>query len=144
MEKFEAYLDDIGISSPIKNRIKAIVFEYEMLIGQNIDDIFVSEYLNSEGGKELESMWLFNEHCLMEAKSFINSDDFDIAPFSNGICHLEVKKDNFDFKSVNDKSRLTVELRLKTLVSGEFKATGKNCIHLFQILKKYLLKNLNQ
>jgi hypothetical protein len=143
MRKFDKYLEDIGISIPIRNRIYTIVAEYESISTFTVDDIFISEYLNNEGGREMTSLYMLNNNYLMEAKGFIISDNYDWVPIHSRIFYIQIVKQEFDFVMVSEKSKMTINLALVNQVTAALNATGNNCPYLLNLYKRYFLVNIN-
>jgi len=80
----------------------------------------------------------------MEAKQFITKDNFDITPIRNRIIHWAIQKQDYDFKKAREKSRLYLQIRLDTGISGDFKSSNENCDYLRDIIKKYVMPNLKE
>lgn len=128
------YLRDLNLESD--DRIREIISFYEKL-NIEIKDIFVSEYVKKDGTPVFESLYLFNDHILMEAKNFNSSDNFDMIKIEN-FNHWEIKKDNYDFEEARINSKIYLGL-YSGLTSAELKATGKNCDKLKEIFMGYIL-----
>lgn len=140
---FEQYLNGIGIVDLFYERTELVVQFYERLYPDEIKDIFVCEYIDNEGKRQYESLWLFSSRAIMmEAKRFLTDDDFDATPFSKRIVYWKVNKTEFDFENPTEKSRLTVEFHLVHNISGTLKASKENCNNLYHVLKKWILPNM--
>jgi len=143
-EEFIEYLKFIGLTETLCKRIEAIYKFYRDLCPDEITGIFVTDYTMGDGSREYENLWFFSEKYAMEAKQFIIKDDFDITPIKNGIHYWRIQKQEYDFKKATEKSRLYLEFRLGTGISGEFKASKENCDYLRDIILKYVLPNLKE
>jgi hypothetical protein len=144
-EYFTHYLESIGITDPIIKRIEEVYKFYERILTdelkEEIIDIFVTDYVLKDGTRQYENLWFFSKNYVMEAKLFIQQDDFDICPYVKEIDYLVIKKESYDFINFNEKSKLYMEYVSKTN-NGELKATKENCDHLKNIYLKYMLPNV--
>ena len=79
----------------------------------------------------------------MEAKSFINKDDFDLTLLDNRINYWEVESKDYDFEQITPQSRLRLFFRLYgSDIVGDLKVSRENCAHLMSILREYIIPNL--
>jgi len=143
-KEFIDYLESIDIKEGVLlDRIESIYKFYSEMCPDEIVDIFVTDYIDSEGRREYENLWFFSDRYVMEAKGFAaGKDDFDIAPIKDRVEYYEIRKQDYDFKEATDKSRLHLNIKWDTGVSGEFKAAKENCNALIGIILKYVKKNL--
>lgn len=139
------YLENIGITGELTAKVEAVFNFYTKYIGCQLDDIFVSEFLNKDGSRVFENLWFFNKNYCFEAKQFMTTDDFDADLIKNTIDSFTIKKTDFDIISnvTNDNSRMFLEFSLKFPITGEMKASKENCKQLSMIFKKYIQPNLN-
>ena len=79
-KQFADYLSSIGIKELFLKRAKEVINFYQENIADNIEHIFVNDYIDEQGNRHYESLWLFTEYYMMEAKQFLTKDEFDIAP----------------------------------------------------------------
>jgi len=143
-EEFKKYLESIGITEALSNRIETIYEFYREICPDEITNIFVTDYIKEDGTRENENLWFFSQKYAMEAKLFIEKDDFDISPIRNRIYYWIVQKQNYDFKKAGEKSRLYLKFSLDTGVSGELKASKENCDYLRNIIREYIVANLKE
>jgi len=143
-QKFIDYLESIGIKAgPLFGRIESIHEFYLEMCPDEIGDIFVTDYIDSEGKREYENLWFFSDRYIMEAKGFAaGKDDFDITPINSRVVYYVIRKQDYDFKEATETSRLYLELKLDTGVDGDFKAAKENCDALRDIILKYVKPNL--
>jgi hypothetical protein len=141
-KSFDEYLKSIGLADPLKNRVAIILEDYKQICAQPINDIFISEFLKEDGTREYESLWLFSDDFMMEAKNFISADDFDIAPLSKLISYYKINKKEYRFEKPTDQSKLTIEFSTKHKIRGTLKASKTNCFDLWKIYLKYIKPNL--
>ena len=143
-EKFKEYLESIGITEILSNRIENIYEFYRDMCSDEITNIFVTDYIKRDGTREYENLWFFSQKYAMEAKLFIEKDDFDITPIRKRIVYWEIQKQNYNFTKAGEKSRLYLEFRLDTGMGGELKASKKNCDYLREIIREYIVANLKE
>jgi len=143
-EEFMDYLASIGMPEALWQRVREIYGFYRDICGQEIGDIFVTDYITDDGSREFENLWFFSDKCCMEAKQFIATDDFDSTPMKNRIVYWEVKKQDYDFKEATEKSRLLLYFRVDSQVRCDFKAARANCHYLRNIFFKYVVPNLKE
>jgi len=141
-EKSHNYLELLGMGEALQKRVEDIFKIYTKVFETQVNDIFISEYIDSENKRIFDSLWFFNAEYLMEAKKFVNEDDFDVMRVKNHVVYWQVKKENFDFNEPTDKSRLALYAKNTDDMSGTFKASKENCTQLMYILKKYIYPNL--
>ena len=138
-QSFLDYLKMVGVKEPLHKRIEGILQFYKELCPEDITDIFVSEYLTQDGNREYSSVWFFSANYVMEAKYFIEKDDFDIMAL-NQITYLEIEKKDYDFKQAKAESRMTAAYAAITnLVTGKLQSSQENCDVLKHILLEYLI-----
>lgn len=138
------YLESIGITGPLLPKVNLVYEYYNQYLGYDIDDIFVSEYINSDGTRTYENLWFFNENYCYEAKQFLTMDDFDTDLISNSIDSFTVRKTDFDIKNnvTTESSRMNLDFLLKVDRTGQMKASKDNCKKMSEILLKYIKPNL--
>lgn len=143
-QKFVDYLESIDIKEGVLlDRIELIYEFYSELCPDEIVDIFVTDYIDSEGKREYENLWFFSDRYTMEAKGFaMGKDNFDITPIKDRVKYYGIQKQDYDFKEATDKSRLYLNIGWDTEVSGDFKAAKENCDALRDIIFKYVKPNL--
>lgn len=141
--EFNIYLDSIGLSGAPVGKVSEIYHIYNEVLGFNIEDIFISEYLNQDGSRIYENLWFFSKDYCFESKFFLTQYDMDSDEILNSIESFTLKKNDFDIlnKVINDKSRLFINFVLKTNRQGEMKASKENCMKLMDIFLKYILPN---
>jgi hypothetical protein len=143
-KEFIGYLESIDIKEgALLDRIKSIYEFYKDMCPDEIKDIFVTDYIDSEGKREYENLWFFSDRYVMEAKGFAaGKDDVDITPIKDRVEHCAIQKQDYDFKEATDKSRLHLLFKLDTGLSADFKASKENCNALRDIILKHVKLNM--
>jgi len=142
--EFEDYLKAIGMTKILIERIRTIIEFYLGIYPEEIQSIFVTDLINGDGQREYVSLWLFSEKYLMEAKSFTTEDNFDMTPVNNRIKYWSIEKQDYNFKSATDQSRLYVRFQTDVDISGDLKASKENCEFLKTIFIHHILPNLKE
>ncbi len=140
MEKFNDYLESIGIGSIIKEIIEKHYNFYSQVLSVDITDIFISEFVNSEGNRVYENLWFFNDTHFMEMKNFLSEDDYDMDTLY--FHSWNIKKTKYD--DVNNPisdSRIYIDGSMPERRHATFKASGTNCKDLFGIFQKHIMTN---
>ncbi|MDB5052924.1 MAG: hypothetical protein JWM44_974 [Bacilli bacterium] len=146
MIKYEGYLKELGIYT--QANFAKLTEVYNVVSGLCNDDIlsiFISEYQNTEKTVVVESLFLFSDKYLIEIKQPLgNNLNWDIINYKGCFDFIDVKSSSFDYHLANNDSRLTVvSYLLNATFSNTFKASGKNCNHLLEILNERIKPNLN-
>ncbi|MEL4391006.1 hypothetical protein [Shewanella xiamenensis] len=141
-EKIDLYLGILPLTHAVRERVKTVIACNQMIMDDEILDVFINDMKNSEGGKEYSSLWIFTKLFIIECKNFLSENDFDIVPYVHNVKYSSVKSIDFDFVNVTDKSSMIVNCLLNT-VSCTFIATDKNCSELFRLYKEHIIPNLN-
>lgn len=137
-----AYLASIGMEEPFINRVIQICDRFRNLTNIDIEDIFVSEYINDEGNRVYEDLRIFASGWIAEADQFLSNDEL----FFTNIDELQsvglsISSKDFDFGSTSSSSRLTARLLYTGDFYISFKSSEENCQNLVSIIRKYLLKS---
>jgi len=143
-EEFIKYLKVIGITKSLRERIETIYEFYREICPDEITGIFVTDYITKDKEREYENLWFLSKKYIMEAKLFIEKDNFDINLIRNQVRYLKIEKLNYDFKKATEKSRFRLEVSLTYPMIGVFKASKKNCDYLRNIIFKHIMPNLQK
>jgi hypothetical protein len=140
-DEWSNYFASIGITGLFFKRAEEILNFYQKVYPDQVQDVFVNEYLDKEANRQYESLWLFSEQFVMEAKQFVKEDDFDCAPLSKQVKYWCIKKTEYDFDRATAKSRLVLQLTLGSGTSCNLKASQENCDQLKTLFFKYIVPN---
>ena len=140
-EEFISYIQSIGMTKPLISRVDYIFNFFQMVSPEEINDLFVSEYINADGNREFDSLLFFSSYYCMEAKQFIKVDDFDFVAIGNRVIYWNIKKDHYDFQKASEKSRMNLSAIIDQGTVIECKASKENCDILRDIFRKYILEN---
>ena len=142
-QTLNTYLVSIGITGALAAKVETIYEFYNQYLGCQIDNIFVSDFINKDGSRVYENLWFFNSSFCYEAKQFNTQDDFDTDIIKDAITWFTVKKNDFDIigNTTTENSRMFLEFGLLSGRQGDMKASKENCKQLSLILKKYIQAN---
>jgi len=107
---------------------------------EEIEEVFLSDYIKDDGTREYESVWFFSKGYCMEAHNFITENSIDIVPIRTNRLQVDLK--DYDFKKATEKSRLRVLIQLGEALQGEIKAAKENCDVLRDITIRYFKPRL--
>lgn len=135
------YCNQLGMTDAQVDHVEAIFSFYQAHLDEGIQEIFISERAGDER-RSFESLWLFTDELIMEAKRLESQFNVDFAPLEDEIIHLVLKKVNLDLGDANAESRLYVRYNTDPDIGGELRASGENCDRLYNVYRHYLLPNL--
>jgi hypothetical protein len=136
------YLEAIGISKHFLARAKEVYDFYTPLLDEEVEDLFVSEYVDGDGARQYESLWMFTKSHVMEATLFLTQDDFDFTNIRNVVAHWKIQKENYDFMKADEKSRMKVQVTLSSKLRCDFRASKENCDYLRAIFLRHIKPNI--
>ena len=141
--EFKEYLKLIGINEVnYLERIETIIKVHYDICQEEINDIFVDEYIKEDGTRDYDDISLFSNNYNFGAIRFLTEDDFFITKRMKNVTIVRIKKKNYDFKKATESSRLNIEIRHNNDVHGILKASKENCDHLKHIYFKYIAPNI--
>lgn len=143
----KTYYASIDIKAPIIAVINRIIDMYKILYPDVIfSDIFVSEYVKKDGERVYESLYLFTDTCIYEAKKFVqvNQQDLDITVMKESIVYYNIKSTNYDYAVCSEESKLSVDVTFDNKMHAILKASGSNCGKLIEITRTYLINNFTK
>jgi hypothetical protein len=147
-EEFTSYLESLGITTPILERVESVLSWYSNVVGEEIKDLFVSDYINEEQTRVYEGLFLFSSQSIVEARQFVSNDSYDYTPLPQSVAYWEMRRKDFDLKAAAEKSRLFVSVRLHGSalndLMADFKASGKNCDRLLELFKQYFAPQIRR
>ncbi len=140
MSKYNEYFSSAGLAEQDIEKAEKAVALFEELYGPyRFETAFLS-------GATFESLWLFADDLVGEAKHFL-SDDTDVSysasVFAKRITRWDMNKENYTINQpANADSKLSVRFLLNTGTEGELNASAENCNQLNTILERYIIPNL--
>ena len=121
--KFIPYLREVDITS--RTLLKRIEFIYilcsDMCLDE-IEDIFVTDYIKEDGTREYENLWFFSKGYMLEAKKFLTQIDLDVTPMKNRVLYWTIEAQDFDLKKASVNSRLNLMFNTVQRITGRLKS----------------------
>lgn len=144
--EFKSYLNEIGISGAILERVEEIFKFYNEYLKFEIDEIFVCDYIDADGSRIYESLWFFSNKYCFEAKNFIISDNFDSDFYGKEVYTFNISKKDFNILEniSNDNSRLNLSFSFNPRRVGTLKASKSNCKQVVKIIENFIKPNLKE
>lgn len=141
---FEEYLERIVfVSDPIYEKIDDI---YDLWMnldsGLEIEDIFVSEYVDKKGIKEYQGVYFFTKEFILATEGFGKEYALLLMPLINSITNIDMRLDSYDFNRARPNSSMSLTANMDVSNYFELRATHKNCDHLKKIFVKYIKPNV--
>lgn len=141
MTNFQHYLKSLDLEhAEFLDRIEDSLSLCKELCPENILDIFISEYIDSDGKRIYESIWGISEKYILEVKDFRLSQNIDICNYPDQVAYIDIQMDNYNLKDCIENSRMSVRVRFKNALAAQFKASGNNCAFLKDIIFNYFRK----
>lgn len=140
--EFEQYLDLLAVTPPIRSRVQALYDLCSHLCPEELEEIFITEYVNSDGTREYEALNFLSARYIMEAKQFLNNDDVDLDVIGGSVRYWRMKKWDYDWEEPSDKSRMTLFVSLLSGMGAELKASKENCTRLKKLLVDRVVPNI--
>ena len=155
----ERYLDAIGASPVVRERLEpylAMAAEVLTAGGRRageVEDVFVSEYRDSNGARNYEGAWFFGGGLAMEARNFLTDREYalDCVRLSNGVARWEMTRQGFlrkeDAGAENSRLAILVSFNkggdgLSGSLHASLKASGVNCKYFYDLFEKYIAPNI--
>jgi hypothetical protein len=131
------YFKALGMSQVLVQRARQAFHALSTALQTDIEDVFVSEYIDSDGNRQFEDLFIFTQYHIVQVRNFALEDVLDADAFGP-LRNLLVSRVAFDFTEPTDKSRLHVRYHTLTGCSAELKASRENCATLARILRERL------
>ncbi|MEW9527306.1 hypothetical protein [Microbispora sp. NPDC049125] len=148
-ESIALYMYKMALTTVAEKRISDLLELAEDLSSKDgpVNRLFISEFVDTEGARNLENVWFFTERMALEAKNFLAEDDLDGIIFADNIHYWHLKKVEFHPKvAPSPKSRLTLTVSFggggTNAIDGELKASGDNCPFLYSLAREVFASNL--
>ncbi|MBW8042454.1 MAG: hypothetical protein FVQ85_21000 [Planctomycetes bacterium] len=136
--EFKQYLNKIGATQPIQERVEHFWHLCSRLAFQPLMDIFIDEYPNQDKTRVYDGLMFYSRYYTFAIPYFLTSEDITILAHYNLQDEIRITVKNFDFRKTNKDSLMNVELSYEKQTTGSYKASQENCIHLVKILRRYV------
>lgn len=144
-DSFSKYLVDLDMPGLFQEKVKELYdFYTNILSGEEIEDIFVCDYITTDRKRDYTNLWFFTPSYAMECKGFLHQKELDMVPIKSRIVRWEIKFNNYDFKETTTESRLSIYCEFSFGVTAELQSTSLNCDKLKNIFLSYIVPNLQK
>jgi|SRR4030042_1928840 hypothetical protein len=139
------YLNSIDINTEtLFNKIDATFRAAVRISQEEIQDIFISDWIQTEGQRAYEHLHLFTNTYIIESANFTTDTNvnIEITILKERVKYALVKYNDY-FEKANTASRLSVFFITN---GGAFKLTGakENCDKLIEVYDKYVRPNISK
>jgi hypothetical protein len=139
------YLNSIDINTEtLFNKIDATFRAAVRISQEEIQDIFISDWIQTEGQRAYEHLYLFTNTYIIESANFTTDTNvnIEITILKERVKYALVKYNDY-FEKANTASRLSVFFITN---GGAFKLTGakENCDKLIEVYDKYVRPNISK
>ena len=132
------YIDQLGIGKPLSERVRLSEMECLKLIPGPINNVFISDLVDSEGIRQYSNLHFFTDSMVYEQENFVSSTTIWLTSLPAKLTCV-VDKQEFDFENHTERSRLSI----RAIWVGDFqidlRASGANCLALMKIYREILL-----
>lgn len=142
IERFEAYLADIGATAALRERVERALGWYLRVVGDHAEAIHVSEQAGDEGSRVYEALWIFAAGSASELSLVGDDVSIDEVATSGNIARWELKARDYDFGEPTDAARCTLEITFRNDQFGYLNASGKNCRWLVRLTKERVSRGM--
>lgn len=136
-DEFTNYMKYIGLSPALTARVHSLYDCWRMLCPEEIEWMFINDFVDPQGARVFESLLFFSSHYVMEAKEFSSKDNFDMARLELPLILFSVQIHEYDFKHATDKSRIYFRASLTPSSFATLRASHENCDCLWQLIVHY-------
>jgi hypothetical protein len=141
-DRFGEYLQAIEVSYAASERIDALYAFFTEVCADEIESIFITNVLGSDGNRELQHLWLFSAKYMMESRDFLERDDYDMSPIKKRVLYWRLQK--AEQAEPEGHVSLAIQFALDTGVSGELTATDTNMEYLKEVFMRHVVGNLKE
>jgi len=141
----EEYLRSLGVvAKDVHQRFQQVLEYAEGISPEPIENLFFSEYINRDGARVHESLWLFSQDHLIEARDWLSIDDLNFLPLRHNIRDLHWRSSHVDLKNGKSgtEARANLDFKAGDEVAGTLRASGVNCSQLWLLMKNSFRQNL--
>ena len=147
--EFVEYLKSIGVTDVLMPRIDYFLGVMTLVAKEEIQDIFVSEYVQDDNTRYYETIRGFTENFCVSAARFLQEELYVLWKlnkfFNADETRLNIETENYNFISATPSSRLTFRCYIFPGTSSPliFQCSGLNCQYFYdKIYNKYIYPRL--
>jgi hypothetical protein len=147
-EAIDSYLRDLGMGEALRTRALEFASAYERLINEPVEDAFVNDYVDEDGTRQYQSLWLASKSYVIEAKQWVSDNELqgDAASVRGGFLRVDVSRHAYEFTNTTAQSRMKAEVTWSEAglggLRGRFQSSGANCGKLYEFIRKYVMPRM--
>src|SRR5438093_6731559 len=101
-DEIRGFCAEMGMAEPFTEFTLQFCERTRRAVGEEAEELFVSDSFDPEGGRSLFKLWAFTEHFAMEAPTF-GSESFDSVRYVGTVARLEWHPEEYDFAGSSDR-----------------------------------------
>lgn len=144
--EFYEYCSEIEISEPLLTEIRNMYAIARRLLDEEINELFISEYVDQGGVRNYQNIYFFSEDRLV---TFVatNTTNCTVIGLDGLFPITQTSFENYDFREAKSASRLRIVLGAESVHGTRhqaisFSASGNNCDYLAKVYTKIILPHL--
>ena len=145
MNVYIDYLNSIDINTEtLINKIEKTLRAARRICPEEIQSIYISDWIQTEGQRAYEHLYLFTNTYIMESANFATDTNvnIEVTVLKDRVKYVIVKYNDY-FEKADTASRLSVFF---TTNGGAFELKGakENCDKLIEVYDKYVRPNISK
>lgn len=139
------YLNSIDINTEtLINKIGQTLQAARRICPEEIQSIYISDWIQTEGQRAYEHLYLFTNTYIIESANFATDTNvnIEITVLKDRVKYVIIKYNDY-FEKANTASRLSVIFRTDSGVF-ELKGAKENCDKLIEVYDKYVRPNISK
>ena len=145
MNMYIEYLDSIEINTAtLIKKVETTLRAARRICPEEIQSIYVSDWIQPEGQRAYEHLYLFTNTYIIESVNFTTDTNvnIEITVLKDRVKYVSVKYNDY-FEKANTASRLSVRFDTDS-ASFELKGAKENCNKLIEVYDKYVRPNISK
>jgi len=145
MNMYIEYLDSIEINTAtLIKKVETTLRAARRICPEEIQSIYVSDWIQPEGQRAYEHLYLFTNTYIIESANFTTDTNvnMEMTVLKDRVKYVSVKYNDY-FEKANTASRLSVRFDTDS-ASFELKGAKENCNKLIEVYDKYVRPNISK
>jgi len=145
MNMYIEYLDSIEINTAtLIKKVETTLRAARKICPEEIQSIYVSDWIQPEGQRAYEHLYLFTNTYIIESVNFTTDTNvnMEMTVLKDRVKYVSVKYNDY-FEKANTASRLSVRFDTDS-ASFELKGAKENCNKLIEVYDKYVRPNISK
>lgn len=137
-EKFETYLNRIGMPDALKARVEELYGLFEPYFLEPVIQLIVTDEYDGEKKRIYNNLWFVSKNHVMETKSFVSKTNIDVMNIESFV-YVRVNLENYNAKKVADDAKVDLSANTTSSFRVDFSGTGENVAVILDFLKECIL-----